>query len=637
MQIQDSYSFSFLCIKAYDIYMSSSVLLVVALSGSIALAQVPSGGTSVIPANSLLTTPVGGLANTNATAEVIGVTGMPFAQALRVTIRTTSPDTNATQLTILSNASIATNDVMLATFYVRGQATGNTPAQTQFLFEQSSSPWSKSVIQSASSKRNSTVWRLVSVPFKSIGNYTPGQVMSSLRFAFGPQTVEIGGLSVVNYRNTRTVNELQDFILANNPLGSIAVAVDFNSLKQTMIGLGGNFCQPRYGFTTPMDTVGNTVLKNLNVTHARIGIPLEKWMPTAGGAYQNNNQAKASFEALQILAKRKIPIVASVWEGPTWMMGGTPEQSGKVLPPTQYTNCIEGIAQYLKKAKDEYGVSVPYFSFNEPDYGVNFLFSSTQMRDFIRQAGARFTALGLTTKFIVGDTANGSTCYDYSLPILQDSTLTSYLGPIGFHCWDAMSASEDSYKKIALLGATYGKPIWCLEAGHDSGLWQQSNPWASWDNALRTAIAYEKTIRFTGASVMDYWTYQDNYPLTTSSGTPYPVFSVMRQMQDVFKPNAKIALTDSQDGDLQAIASRGRGGEFAVLLINSIGSGNVKLTGLPANATVIISVSDKNAQRVVVEKRFATDSKGNLTVKAPAQSIITIVSSGVQEGVQVGK
>ena len=43
----------------------------------------------------------------------------------------------------------------------------------------------------------------------------------------------------------------------------------------------------------------------------------------------------------------------------------------------------EAIARYLTTARDQYGVSVECFSFNEPDYGVEFLLTPQENADFI--------------------------------------------------------------------------------------------------------------------------------------------------------------------------------------------------------------------------------------------------------------
>jgi hypothetical protein len=285
--------------------------------------------------------------------------------------------------------------------------------------------------------------------------------------------------------------------------------------------------------------------------------------------YRDEAQARAALLQMQEMARRRIPIIGSVWEGPLWMLPGTPEQ-GRTLPPERYADCIEAVARFLVTARDKYDAPVDYFSFNEPDYGGNFKFTPAEMAAFIRQAGPRFRELGLRTKFLVGDTANGSNFPSYARPLLEDRSIAPYLGPLAFHSWDALGVPDARYREIAAMGRRYDKPVWCTEVGHDAQLWQQPNPWESWEHALRTALAYEKTLRLSGASVMHYWTYQDNYPLVNKEGTrPFAVFSVMQQMEDALPAGAKIAAATSDREDLRALAAAGpRPGQFSLLLVN---------------------------------------------------------------------
>lgn len=586
-----------------------------------------SEGQSVLPENALLTGQVGGLERTRAAAQIVSVTGQPFSRALRVTIRDHAPDSNATQLTIPISAPVQRGDALMATFYIRGSSSGGTaPAQMLFLFERSVNPWTKSIVQGAISARDPQTWKKVLVPFSAAENYQPGEAMVSLRFAFGPQTLEVGGLSVINYDRSRTADELIALAAQQNPLGETTAQVRLQETRQTMLGFGGNFCQPRYGSTEPMDAVGRYNLQNLRVVYARIGLPLNWWTPERG-VYRDEAQARAALLQIQEFNRRRIPVIASIWEGPGWMLGGRPEQMGRTLPRERYADCIEAVTRFLVTARDRYGATVEYFSFNEPDYGVNFKFTPQEMAEFIRQAGPRFQAAGLKTKFLVGDTANGANFVAYARPLLEDRRIAPYLGPLTFHCWDALGALDAQYSAIAELGRRYNKPVWCAEAGHDAQLWQAPNPWESWENGLRTALAYEKTLRLTGSALMLYWTYQDNYPLVSRDGTrPFPVHHVIKQMEEALPPGAKIAAATASHDELRALASVGpKPGQFSVLLINPIGEGQTILRGLPPGAAVRVVVSVGSAQRQSSSAR--TDRSGFLRLKLPARSVVTVLSS----------
>ncbi len=584
-------------------------------------------GKQVVPPNALLTTPVGGLERTQATASIVPVSGQGFASALRVKIAASAPDSNVTQLTIRSAAAVKKGDAMLASLFVRGSsADGKMPGQTMLLFERATSPWTKSVSQGIGTPKRRESWKRVLIPFTAAEDYAPGEAMLSLRFAFGAQTIEVGGLSLVDYGSTKSVAALQELAATENALGKVSAALHLSETRQTMLGLGGNFCQPRYGATEPMDAVGRYTLENLRVAHARIGIPLNNWAPEPG-VYKDEAQSRAALLQMQEMARRKIPIVGSVWEGPLWMLGGAREQSGRTLAPAKYADCIEAIGRFLVTARDKYGATVEYFSFNEPDYGVNFKFTPQQMAAFIRQAGPRFQAMGLKTKFLIGDTANGNNFVDYVQPLLNDAHIRTYLGPLAFHCWDALSTPDARYAQIAEIGRKAGRPVWCTEAGHDAALWTKPDPWKSWDNALNTATAYEKTVRLTGAGLMDYWTYQNNYPIVQPDGKQeYPVFSIVRQMENVFAAQSKIAATTSENEDLHIVASAGpRAGQFAVLLINPVGAGSVALTGLPPNAAVM--VVESTARQQGRRERKTADAMGRLTVAVPTRSVVSVESA----------
>ena len=592
-----------------------------AFSISLLLAlQLPAGGISVLAQGALFTTPVGGLEQTDATSEVIDISGQGFTRALRVKVRKASTETNATQLTIPISAKVTVGDTLLATFWVRGQAASSGPGRVEFLFEKTTDPWTKSVIQDASA---SQTWHRFQVPFSATQSYAPGEAMASFRFAFGSQLVELGGIDVTDFGTTQSLESMIEAILAESPIVTVPVAFEVQYPLQTMLGFGGDFCQARYGSTDAMDVVGKYVLDHLNVVHARIGLPLNYWAPKEG-EYHDDAQAAASFGTLALMQKRRIPTVLSIWEPAEWLLGGSPEQAGRVLPKEKYGACIEAIGHYLVVARDKYGAKVDFISFNEPDYGVNFKFTPDTMRDFIRQAGPRFAELGLTTKFLVGDTSGGASFAAYATPILEDSSIAAYLGPISFHCWDVLSAPDGQYENIKAVGKKFGKPIWCLEAGHDAGLWQAPNPWGTWDNALRTARAYAKTLRLSGASLMDYWTYQDNYPIVDKNGpTPYPVFGVIQQMETVFSPGARVVQAPIGNPDLEALGTVDSKGALSVLLVNSGGPGKALLSGFASNSGVNIITSVRSGATRV---HAITSAAGTLAVPLPMRAVVTVVT-----------
>lgn len=582
----------------------------------------PAGGREVVRSESILTTTVYGLERTNSTTGVVPVSAQSFNRARRVIIGTTADETNATQATLMNEVRVEEGDVLVATVSVRGSSRDSDPARGELLFEKSSSPWTKSITHPLIAGPGGS-WRVNQVAFRSAATYEPGEAMLSIRMAFGPQTLDLGGLSLVNFGKSRSLEEVIAYVLARSPVNQ-TTTIHRDKPLQRIVGFGGNFCQPRYGSVEPMDRVGEFVLENLDVRLARVGITLERWAPEPG-RYVDDAQARATFLAMQRLKAKGIPLVASVWEGPEWLLPGPMGQNGRVLPRDRYDEAVEAIAQFLWTAKTKYGAEADYFSFNEPDYGVHYRFSPEQMVEFIRIAGPRFRELGLNTKFIVADTASGANFAEYSRPILEAADIQQFLGPLAFHSWDALSAPAAAYRAIAEVGRRSGKPIWCLEAGHDAQLWQTPNPWHTWDNAFRTALAYERTLRLSGAEIMAYWTYQNNYPLVDeATQEPFPVFHVMRKMEAVYAPGSRLVETDAGDAEVRVSATIGPDeGRMAVLIVNTSGPGRLVLRGLPANARFTVLVSDSES----VERSAPTlrvDPQGRATVELGARSVITL-------------
>lgn len=290
----------------------ATALLVAAGPGC--AAQQP--GASVLAPNALLKTPVGGLPNTRSTAEIVFVTGQSFAHALRVHIGAASAETNATQLTMRTSAAVKLSDAIFASFYVRGAAAdGRSPARTEFLFERCVSPWTKSIAQGIVTPRKAEVWKRVPLAFLAAEDYSPGEAMVSLPFASGPQTVEVGGLEITDAGPGMSPDDVADTVACGNPLGKVKAALQLSRTRQTMVAFGGDFCQPRCRRTEALDAVGRYNLNHLHVAHALIGIPLNWWAPEPE-ATCDEAQAPASFLAMQELTQRKIPIAASIWEGP---------------------------------------------------------------------------------------------------------------------------------------------------------------------------------------------------------------------------------------------------------------------------------------------------------------------------------
>jgi O-glycosyl hydrolase len=374
-----------------------------------------------------------------------------------------------------------------------------------------------------------------------------------------------------------------------------------------------------------MDPVGERLLQTLKVTGARIGVPLNHWAPDPG-VYSQEKQALASLQAIQLLKARRIPLIVSVWEPPRWMLPGAPEEQGQQLHPDKWADCIEAIGEYLRAAKEYFGTTPDYYSFNEPDYGVNVKMSPQDQARFIRDAAKAWAAKGIKIKFLIGDTANGTNLAPYVEHLMAQKDLLPHLGPIAYHTWDALGAPDDVYEGIARLGRLHKKAIWATEAGHDAQLWQKPNAWGSWENALGLVRAYSRSYRLSGAERLDYWTYQDNYTLLDPKTlAPHAAFYAIKDMEATFAPGRQLVWSKSDGQGVEHAVTLGENGrQMFVLLSNDAGAVPVQLSGLLPSRTYRVTVSGPK-QRAVAS-RLRSDSQGRLTVPLPTRSYAVLMS-----------
>ncbi|GAB4468038.1 MAG: hypothetical protein OHK0029_40230 [Armatimonadaceae bacterium] len=584
-------------------------------------------GKPMLAKEALLTAPINSLEATGAKREEIRTPGQPFDRGVRVILTKPAQDSNVTQFTASNTAAVEQGDAMLATLFIRGKALDGKPARVILMFEKSSAPWTKSVSQNVTANEDPTAWKKVVVPFAAAESYQPGEAMLSIRLATQPQTVELGGLSLTNYGKSKSQDEMLNMVAEQNPLGKVTVAVLANQPRQVIEAFGGNFCKGRFGMTEPNDAVGKYTLENLNVRHARIGIPLQYWQDAPGQSYNDAGPNRATFLLMQEMKRRGIPMVASVWDAPKWMLQNPERDSQRIIARDRWDDAIEAMAQWLVTARDKYGVTVDYVSFNEADGGYQIKFTSKEIAEFIKRAQKRFAKSDLKVKWLAGDTANGRALVEYTRPLLLDKELVPHLGPVSFHSWDALSATPEDYAAIATLAKEFNRPVWCLELGHDAQLWRVRPPvWPTWDNAMRLATAYGKTLKYAQASVVDYWEYQADFPLVDGDKQkPYPAFHVVHQMTKAFPPGSQVlATTEGGNDSLLSLAAKTKTGH-SVLLINNGGPGEITLTGLPNGKTARLIRTRTDEMQKELPERYKVSNTGTVNVPITARSVTTVV------------
>ncbi len=201
--------------------------------------EAPAGGVSVLPADGVRAfKPFG--ATQKVELKTVGVTGQPFDTALEAVIKEAGQSAWEMQVTSPTATVIEKDDVLLATFFARVEKEQESGGgETEFVFELAAEPYTKSVSYAVPLTPE---WRKVQVRFRALDNYAPGQAQVIFRLGYAPETIQIGGVSVLNFKKEVLLSKLPttqgtDQRLAARPLvvapslnpvdaGELAIAID---------------------------------------------------------------------------------------------------------------------------------------------------------------------------------------------------------------------------------------------------------------------------------------------------------------------------------------------------------------------------------------------------------------------------
>ncbi len=139
--------------------------------------------------------------------SIVPVTGQPFKEAWRAEIKKGSGNEYAVQLQAKTTAPVDEGDILLATFYFRAAKPFEDQAigQTQFVFEQAKSPYTKSVMYNVDA---TTEWRKIQLPFLAKEKYAAGDAQMIFRLGYEPEVIEIGGVTVENFAKKARMGSL---------------------------------------------------------------------------------------------------------------------------------------------------------------------------------------------------------------------------------------------------------------------------------------------------------------------------------------------------------------------------------------------------------------------------------------------
>jgi hypothetical protein len=291
-----------------------------------------------------------------------------------------------------------------------------------------------------------------------------------------------------------------------------------------------------------------------------------------------------------------------------------------------FDEAIESIAAWLLTARDTYGVTVHAVSFNETNLGVNILFDDPLVYgELIQRATARFTELGLATKWLQGDASAMGAALPMAQPIWENETLRSSLGPLGLHSWDP-TLPDERIRNIGDWANANNFEVWVTEAGFDAQAWETPEVFETWAYALQLARIYNRLYKLGRVSVPFYWQMVDDYRLVSQDGeTPFPSFHVLKLFRENLPVGAQVVGSSRDVLDVYNLAAQSAD-HFMVSLVNaSVNDHIVTLTGLPAGEyRHLRSSAGENA--VLIDTYTVADGEFILPLLAESMNVLTTLA-----------
>jgi hypothetical protein len=388
--------------------------------------------------------------------------------------------------------------------------------------------------------------------------------------------------------------------------------------KQKIQSIGGNYCQARLT-NNAWDDIGEATLKQFKPGNVRVALPLkfrrEEYANFKGSRIVEQPLVISLLDELKRM-KYEFGVksfTVSVWDVPNELVTDPAKQNQRVVKPESYDELLDMLVAFLLKAKNDYGVEIDYFSFNESDGGWQVKFSPQETIAFIKKAMERFKSAGIKTKFLLADTAQTKGTVEFATMIMADSTIWKQLGPLSFHSWWSEKIPDSEFERIAAFAKAHNKPVWCAELGFDAAAHKVKGMFQTWDYALRLAKISHRMLRYAEVEVSMYWTWQNDYSIMSADlKTYYPSYYITRHLVDYLNAGTQIIHSVSSDPDVLPISGVHENGTQVLQLINMKKTPvTVDIQGYNSNLIDMVSTTEFNNW---LEQKKLTKSKNAHTV-----------------------
>ncbi|HUG09989.1 MAG TPA: hypothetical protein VMM36_03200 [Opitutaceae bacterium] len=357
----------------------------------------------------------------------------------------------------------------------------------------------------------------------------------------------------------------------------VQIAVDTADRLFPFDGFGANYC---FNTQTP---VADYMLDELHQAWARFefkGMLWDRERESPGPALVRD------FELMQRVDRMGIPWVLSLWRLPERYYADpnqkTPGTFNRQIAADGWPEFLDLLGSYLLHLKERYGAGPDFYSFNEPDLGVDIGFTGETHRDMVKRIGAHLESLGLKTKLLLGDTANPRDTHRYVLPTAADAEAMRYVGAVSFHSW--FDGSPAQYRAWRDVARWLDLPLIVGEAGVDPGAYR-NRTFDSYAYGLGEMRQYQELLRDAQPASLLFWEFTEDYGLAfpDADGRVVPTsrFWLMKHFTNL-TPMKSEGVASSSDRPDVLVSAFVKGNAITVHILNTGPARKVTVAGLSA-------------------------------------------------------
>ncbi|MEO6638324.1 MAG: hypothetical protein ABIN25_08610 [Ginsengibacter sp.] len=420
----------------------------------------------------------------------------------------------------------------------------------------------------------------------------------------------------------------------------VTFMLDTANAGQPFEGFGGNF---RLQNPKADPQVIDYCLDNLRVAWGRVEFPWIFWQAEQSDDpaelmkdHKLNPRVQQAMDMAVRLGKMGIPIILSGWFPPQWAVVGQLNMQpvngvwGNQLDSTKAGEIYKSITAYILYLKNNYGIEISLFSFNESDLGINVRQTAEEHRSLIKGLGAYFKSKGLATKMLLGDNSDATT-YQFIYPALNDLEALQYIGAISFHSWRGWDS--ETLTKWHEAALKINKPLIVGEGSIDAAGWNYPTFFEEQKYTMEEINLYIRLLAICQPLTILQWQLTSDYSPLVGGGIfgnneplrPTQRFWNFKQLAAT--PPGLFAMNVKDDRADITCAALGDNAKklYAIHLVNNGADRSATIKGLPSTVrSITMYVTDKN--QAVHKGETIRVSKGEAKFHLGAVSYTTLVT-----------